>query len=113
MLVDAPHEADVRCTAEDALHLCRRAEQSPRIHVNIDKVNNKTVEGFLFVVFLNQRAHTRCALLCEVFIRIRKDNPVALRLIKCKILRRREVIDPVEMVYEGSSRTCSLHRRIR
>ena len=113
VLVNASYKSDMRCMAKDALHLGRRAEQRARIHVDIDEVDNESVEFAAPAVLLNQGTHARRALLRKVLIRIGKDDPVALCLVERKILCRSKIVDPVEMKDLRSTRTRNLCRRIR
>ena len=112
MLVDAPDEANVRRMAKDTLHIGGCPEKGPRIHVDIDEMDNKAIELLSYAVFLDQGAHARRTLLRKVLIRIRKDNPIPRSLVECEILRRRKIVDPVKMIDLGTARPRDLRRRI-
>ena len=112
VFMNAAHEADVRCTAENALHLGARPEKCPRIHVDVDEMHDEAVKIRMCVVLLDQRAHARIALLRKILIGIGEDNPVSRRRIERKIFRCGKIIDPVEMEHTRSARTCDLHTLI-
>ena len=113
VFMNAAHKADVRCTAENALHLGTRPEERPRIHIDVDEMHNEAVKIRMCVVLLEQRAHTRIALLRKVLIGIGEDDPVPRRRIERKIFRCGKIIDPVEMEHTRAARTCNLHTLIR
>ena len=113
MFMNAAHKADVRCTAEDPLHLGTRPEKSPRIHIDIDEMHNEAVKIRMCVVLLEQRAHARIALLRKILIGIGEDDPVARRRIERKIFRCGKIVDPVETEHTRAARTCNLHTLIR
>ena len=113
VFMNAAHEADVRCTAENALHLGARPEKCPRIHVDVDEMHDEAVKIRMCVVLLEQRAHARIALLRKVLIGIGEDDPVPRRRIERKIFRCGKIIDPVEMEHARPARTCNLHTLIR
>ena len=103
----------MRCTAENALYLCRGAEQCSCVHIDVDKMHNKAIELLFLVIFFDQRAYARSALFGKVLVRIGKNHPVALCLIERKVLRRCKVIDPVEVKDLRSARTRDFRRCIR
>ena len=113
VLMDAPDKADVRRTAKNALHLCRRTEQFSRIHIDIDEMHDESVEFLSSTVLLDQRTHAHRTLLREILIRIGKDNPVPHRLIEREILCRRKIVDPVERDNLCPACACNLGGRIR
>ena len=113
VFMNAAHKADVRCTAENTLHLGTRPEKSPRIYIDVDEMHNEAVKIRMFVVLLEQRAHARIALLRKVLISIGENDPVPRRRIERKIFRCGKIIDPVEMEHARPTRTCNLHTLIR
>ena len=113
VFMNAAHKADVRCTAENALHLGTRPEKCPRIHVDVDEMHDEAVKIRMCIVLLKQRAHARITLLRKVLIGIGEDDPVSRRRIERKIFRCGKIIDPVEMEHARPTRTCNLHTLIR
>ena len=113
VFMNAAHKADVRCAAEDALHLSTCPEKRPRIHVDIDEMHDEAVKIRMCVVLLKQRAHARIALLRKILIGIGEDDPVARRRIERKIFRCGKIVDPVETEHTRAARTCNLHTLIR
>ena len=113
VLMNAPHEANVRYMSEDALYLRIRPKQCTGVHIDIDKMHNEPIKFIAAIVLLDQWAHARCALLGKVLICVGEYHPVSCRCVEGEILCSRKVVDPIKIQHPCTTRTGNRHSLIR
>ena len=105
--MDPAFKSQPRGASKNARYLCLCPKNSSGIHINIDELNDKSIELFYCIICFYQRAHMRHTFLYKVLVCISKDHPITCCLIERKILCCAEVIPPLKRIDPCSGLCCN------